>query len=120
VKRLAPIDGFPPVLVGDFNAEPDSDEMRFMRGLASLGGECVYFADAFLVAGDGSKGATFCRRNPFAAIAREPDRRLDYVYVRGPDARGRGEPIAAKVCMDEPIGGVFPTDHFGVVATITT
>jgi endonuclease/exonuclease/phosphatase family metal-dependent hydrolase len=120
VKRLAPTSGFPPIVTGDFNAEPDSDEMRFMRGLTSLGGEGVYFADAFLAAGDGSRGATFCRRNPFAAPMREPDRRIDYVYVRGPDDRGRGEPLEARVAFDEPINGVFPTDHFGVVATIST
>src|SRR5262249_20363538 len=32
VARLAPIAGPPAVLAGDFNAEPDSDEMRFLRG----------------------------------------------------------------------------------------
>lgn len=122
VRRLAPTNGFPPIVVGDFNAEPDSDEMRFMRGLTGLGGECVYFADAFLLAGDGGSGPTFCRRNPYAAVVREPDRRIDYVYVRGPDDRGRGEPLDARVCFDAPAGpaGVFPTDHFGVVATIST
>jgi endonuclease/exonuclease/phosphatase family metal-dependent hydrolase len=119
VKRLAPLAGFPPILVGDFNSEPDSDEMRFMRGLTALGGESVYFADCFHLVGTGSPG-TFCKRNPFAAIAREPDRRIDYIYVRGPDDRGRGDPIDARVCADAPIDGIFPTDHFGVIATIST
>ena len=31
VASLAPTSGFPPVLVGDFNAEPGSDEVRFLR-----------------------------------------------------------------------------------------
>jgi hypothetical protein len=39
--------------------------------------------------------------------------------VRGPDDRGRGEPLAARVCFDEEVNGVFPSDHFGVVATLT-
>jgi endonuclease/exonuclease/phosphatase family metal-dependent hydrolase len=120
VARVAPISGFPPIVVGDFNAEPDSDEIRFMRGLTGLGGKCVYFADCFGVAGDGSKGTTYARRNPFAATVREPDRRIDYVFVRGPDDRYRGEPLEARVCFDEPVNGVFPSDHFGVVATIST
>jgi endonuclease/exonuclease/phosphatase family metal-dependent hydrolase len=120
VARLAPISGFPPIVVGDFNAEPDSDEIRFMRGLTGLGGKCVYFADCFGVAGDGSAGTTFARRNPFAAPLREPDRRIDYVFVRGPDERQRGEPLSARVCFDEPIAGVFPSDHFGVIATISS
>jgi endonuclease/exonuclease/phosphatase family metal-dependent hydrolase len=110
--------GFPPVLLGDFNAEPESDEIRFLKGLCSLRGKSVYFADAFGVAGDGSRGATFCRRNPFAAEVREPDRRLDYVFVRGPDRLGRGDPLDARVCFDQPVDGVFPSDHFGVMANL--
>ena len=47
-----PKGGFPPVVVGDFNAEPDSDEIRFMRGAHAIGGKSVYFNDAFRVAGD--------------------------------------------------------------------
>lgn len=119
VTHFAKNSVLPPVLVGDFNAEPDSDEMRFMRGLTGLGGPCVYFADAFHVAGDGSPGTTFSKRNPFAEIVREPERRIDYIFVRGPDDANRGEPREARVCFDEPRGGVFPSDHFGVVATIT-
>lgn len=119
VDRLARPDGFPPVVVGDFNAEPDSDEMRYMRGLTGLGGPCVYFADAFHVAGNGAAGATFSKTNPFAEVVREPERRIDYVYVRGPDDVRRGEPIEASVCFDQPVDGVFPSDHYGVVATIT-
>lgn len=120
VARLAPVSGFPPVVVGDFNAEPDSDEIRYLRGLTGLGGPCTYFADAFGVAGDGSPGVTFAKRNPHAEPLREPDRRIDYVFVRGPDDIQRGEPRDARVCFDQPASnGVFPSDHFGVVATIT-
>ncbi len=120
VASLAPTSGFPPVLVGDFNAEPGSDEVRFLRGLCSLGGPSVYFADAFELAGGDGPGATFARSNPFAAKLREPDRRIDYVFVRGPDAAGRGLPIEARRCFDSPLDGVYPSDHYGVVATLTT
>ena len=120
VSRIAPVGkGFPPVLVGDFNAEPSSDEIRYLKGLTGLGGRYVYFADAFGVAGDGTPGMTFSKRNPFAEPMREPDRRIDYVFVRGPDDAQRGEPTEARVCFDEPHDGVFASDHFGVVATIT-
>jgi endonuclease/exonuclease/phosphatase family metal-dependent hydrolase len=108
----------PPILVGDFNAEPESDEIRFLRGHTSLGRKCVYFADAFRIAGDGSSGATFSKKNPFAAPLHEPERRIDYIFVRSPDDQGRGEPLHARVCFDEPEGGVFASDHFGVVAII--
>ncbi len=120
ILRTAPVgDGFPPIVVGDFNAEPESDEIRFMKGLTGLGGPCVYFADSFGVAGDGSLGSTFSKTNPFAEPIREPERRIDYVFVRGPDDALRGEPRDARVCFDKAHDGVFPTDHYGVVATIT-
>ncbi|HZU84042.1 MAG TPA: endonuclease/exonuclease/phosphatase family protein [Polyangiaceae bacterium] len=119
LESLAPDAGFPPVLVGDFNAEPDSDEIRYLRGLTSLGGSRrVYFQDAFALAGDGSRGVTFSGKNPFAAPLLEPDRRIDYVFVRGRDERFRGRPLEARVCFDQPVDGTFASDHFGVVATL--
>src|SRR6185436_15329818 len=72
VARVAPISGFPPVVVGDFNAEPDAEEIRYMRGLTGLGGKCVYFADSFGIAGEG-RGITFSKRNAFAEPLREPE-----------------------------------------------
>jgi len=119
VQTLAPPTGFPALLVGDFNAEPASDEIRFLHGLTSLGGtKRVFFQDAFQLAGDGSPGITFARRNPFAAPLREPDRRIDYVFVHGRDERHRGEPVDARVCFDAPFEGTYPSDHFGVVANL--
>ena len=118
VARLAPPEGFPPIVVGDFNAEPDSDEIRYLRGLTGLGGPCVYFADSFGVAGQGP-GTTFSKRNDFAAPLREPERRIDYVFVRGPDDAQRGEPLDCRLCFDEKREGTFPSDHFGVITTIT-
>jgi endonuclease/exonuclease/phosphatase family metal-dependent hydrolase len=111
--------GSPPaVLVGDFNADPDADEIRYLKGLTALGrGRCVAFTDAFAVAGEGP-GTTFSKRNAFAATLREPERRIDYVFVQRFNDDIRGEPIAARVCFDTPVNGVFPTDHFGVMATI--
>ena len=122
VTRMASLEragDFPAILVGDFNAEPEADEIRYLRGLTSLGGPgAVYFQDAFAAAGDGSAGATFSRRNPHASPLREPERRIDYIFVKGRDERHRGEPLAATVCFDGPVNGVFPSDHFGVAATL--
>lgn len=118
VAALAPLDGPPPVLLGDFNAEPDSDEMRFLRGLTPLGGTSVYFADCWLAAGRTEAGHTYDRKNPYALRSREPSRRIDYIFVRGPDRHLRGEPISASLALDEPTDGVWPSDHFAVVAEI--
>ena len=117
VAARAPVDGPPPVILGDFNAAPDADEIRFLRGRTSLDGRTVYFADAWAVAAEGP-GHTYDRRNPYARRSREPSARLDYVFVRGPDARLRGEPIAARLALDAPTAGVWPSDHYAVVADI--
>jgi endonuclease/exonuclease/phosphatase family metal-dependent hydrolase len=117
VRRLAPTTGFPPILTGDFNAEPESDEIRFLRGLATVERHSVYFADAFALVGDGP-GYTFARSNRFAAPLCEPNRRLDYIFVRGPDRQLRGEVVACTLAFDRPDGDCFPSDHYGVVADL--
>jgi endonuclease/exonuclease/phosphatase family metal-dependent hydrolase len=116
VATHAPIGAPPPVIVGDLNAEPDADEIRFLRGLTPLGGTSVYFCDAWL-AGTGA-GYTYDRRNAFAARAHEPSRRIDYIFTRGPDRHYRGEPIAARLALDDATDGVWPSDHFAVVADL--
>jgi len=119
LKQAAPIAGLPPILVGDFNAEPDATEIRFLRGLHALGGVSTYLADCFGLTGEGP-GVTFdATRNPFAAPTHEPPRRIDYVFVRGPSRGARGKPLSARVVMDEVEDGVAPSDHYGVLAEIS-
>jgi endonuclease/exonuclease/phosphatase family metal-dependent hydrolase len=119
VKAEAPISGLPPVLVGDFNAEPDATEIRFLRGLHSLGGKSTFFGDCFGQVGTGP-GYTFdATRNPFAAPTHEYPRRIDYIFVRGPDSQARGKPLAAKVVFEEVEEGIAATDHYGVYAEIS-
>ena len=98
------------VIMGDFNAAPDTDEMRFLRGLHTLGGRRVYYQDAFLTQ-DGAPdlahrqvgaGATWARRNPFIHKLRflEMDRRIDYIYVGQASRDGRGLRFArARGCV---------------------
>jgi endonuclease/exonuclease/phosphatase family metal-dependent hydrolase len=124
IFSLAPIDEtrLPPVLMGDFNAEPASDEIRYLCGYTGLSGETVYFADAWIYGGDGSQGATFDRRNRFAALAHEPPRRIDYLFVRGPDRAFRGEPLTTRLAFaaprETPGGELWPSDHFGLVTEL--
>jgi endonuclease/exonuclease/phosphatase family metal-dependent hydrolase len=124
VKELCPIDSpdLPPVLMGDFNAEPESDEIRYLRGLMSEGGRSVYFADAWAYGAEGGPGYTFDRKNRFAALAHEPPRRIDYVFVRGPDRAFRGEPMRTTLGFDRPRdaadGPIWASDHFGVVTDL--
>jgi endonuclease/exonuclease/phosphatase family metal-dependent hydrolase len=131
IAQRAPVGKtFPPIFMGDLNAEPDSDEVRWLRGLATLfaptadsqstaQGESVFFADAWAYGGDGSPGFTFDRRNPYAARAHEPPRRIDYIFVRGPDSQWVGEPLRTRLVFDTPEDGVYASDHFGVYSEIS-
>jgi endonuclease/exonuclease/phosphatase family metal-dependent hydrolase len=119
MKAEAPTSGLPPVLVGDFNAEPEAAEIRFLKGLQSLDGQSTFLADCFGQTGEGP-GITYdAVRNPFAAPSHEHPRRIDYVFVRGPDNRVRGKPLHARVVMEEVVGGIAASDHYGVYAEIT-
>ena len=53
------------ILTGDFNAPPDADEMRYLRGLTGLDGERTYYQDAFASCNPGIDGHTWCRENPY-------------------------------------------------------
>ncbi len=116
--RRRPKGGFPPIVVGDMNAEPDSAEIRYVTGLQSIGGWSVAFLDAWRVAGGPGAGATWSNANPHARAERDPDRRIDYVFVGLPRRDGLGQIQACRVVCDEPEAGVWPSDHFGVYAEL--
>jgi endonuclease/exonuclease/phosphatase family metal-dependent hydrolase len=124
VVARRPKGGFPPILLGDFNAEPDSDEIRFLTGGHVLEGRSVYFHDAFRVAGEGdakpseSAGWTWSNRNPYARTALEPNRRIDYVFTGYPLPSGLGLVERCRVVCDDERDGVWPSDHFGVYAEL--
>ncbi|HTO68470.1 MAG TPA: endonuclease/exonuclease/phosphatase family protein [Myxococcota bacterium] len=111
---------FPAIIAGDFNAEPDSDEIRYMTGRHSIDGRSVYWNDAWLVAGRDGDGVTWSNRNAYAREALEPDRRIDYVFVDYPLRDGRGVIESCRVVANDERAGVWPSDHFGVYAELRT
>lgn len=114
----APPRTYPPVLCGDLNAVPDSDEIRMLTGRAAVAVERLVFHDAWEVAGGGGPGLTWSNANPYAALDLEPERRIDYVLVGWPKAGGRGHVEHCEVVGTEPVAGVTPSDHYGVLATL--
>lgn len=115
-----PESGFPPILVGDFNAEPESAEIRYVTGLQSIGGRSIAMLDAWHMAGDGGPGFTWSNRNPYAAAVLEPDRRIDYIFTGWPVRNGLGQILDCRVVCNDEHEGVWPTDHFGVYAELRT
>lgn len=110
----------PPVLCGDFNAEPDSDEIRFLSGFTPLGGVDTFYQDAWRVGGDGSGGFTNDWRNPFGDVLNVHRKRIDYVFVGDPFVRRdrAGRVLEAHVVLDEVVDGVPLSDHLGVLAVV--
>jgi endonuclease/exonuclease/phosphatase family metal-dependent hydrolase len=109
--------GFPPIIVGDLNADPDANEIRYLCGLAALEGRSTYYQDAWRVRGAGS-GFTWDNRNAYTALMFEPDRRLDYILVGLADVTGRGWIERVALACTDPVEGVWASDHLGVVADI--
>jgi endonuclease/exonuclease/phosphatase family metal-dependent hydrolase len=102
------------VLVGDLNSTPGTEGHLAMTDAG--------FADAWTAVGAGA-GLTCC----FAADLSQPrsvddlTTRIDYVLGRG--ATGQLAPQSAQVVgeedADRTASGLWPSDHAGVVATLT-
>jgi endonuclease/exonuclease/phosphatase family metal-dependent hydrolase len=109
---------YPPIVCGDFNAEPTSDEIRAMTGKAAVPAPPLVFHDAWELAGDGGPGLTWSGDNPYALLDLEPPRRIDYVFVGWPKAGGLGHAVRAALVGVDPVDGTVPSDHYGVAADL--
>ena len=108
----------PTVVCGDFNAGPDSDELRMLTGRTAPVRPGLVFYDAWEVAGDGTPGHTWSSRNPLTAPALYPDRRFDYVLSAWPRRGGAGHPVRCERLGVLPAGQPQLSDHYGVVADL--
>jgi len=111
----------PQILMGDFNACPQADEIRWLRGQVTLDGRRTYFQDAWDRVHAGEAGWTWVRANPYTAKLAflEPDRRIDYIFVSPMRGDGRGTVHDCRIVFSEPeADGVFASDHFGLCAEV--
>jgi endonuclease/exonuclease/phosphatase family metal-dependent hydrolase len=107
------------ILGGDFNAPPDSDEIRLLTGRRAPPVPGWVFLDAWETAGDGSPGYTVAKRNPNAAPLLLPDLRWDYIFASWPSGRGGlGHPVRTEVVGTEERNGLVPSDHYAVLAEL--
>jgi len=108
---------FPAILCGDFNAEPDSDEMRMLTGKGAVPEPGVVFKDAWAARGTGP-GWTISDTNPYAAASLDDNARIDYVLVGWPKAGGAGQVLNVRVAGRDAPGGLAGSDHYAVVADL--
>ncbi len=109
---------YPPVVTGDLNAEPDADEIRLLGGLLTdPAAPGLVLVDAWRYADPAGPGFTWDRRNGYQADSPLPDSRIDYILVGLPRA-GRGQVRAVTLGGTAAVDGVWPSDHFAVVADL--
>jgi endonuclease/exonuclease/phosphatase family metal-dependent hydrolase len=120
-------DSAPQILCGDFNATPDSDEIRFLRGLTTLAGRRTHFQDAWLrlhrecIPGDGpTEGITWSSENELTRPLRslDIDRRIDYVFATSRKKDGRATIHDCRVVLTEREHGICASDHYALLADI--
>lgn len=105
------------VFGGDFNAMPDSDEVRRLTGLAAGYEPGLVFTDGWAATND-DLGYTWTRENPNSPDAQWPKRRLDYVFVSWPRPKPTGNPVRSMLAGVEKHDGVVPSDHYAVVVDL--
>ena len=111
----------PALVLGDFDATPDAASMSFWRGRRSLDGLSVCYQDAWETVRPDELGFTFSAENPLVRageVATAVSRRIDYVLVR---AGRHGALLEVQRCdrlLDQPVAGVWASDHYGVVADL--
>jgi endonuclease/exonuclease/phosphatase family metal-dependent hydrolase len=112
---------FPAVLLGDLNSDPDSDEVRMLTGRAAAPVPGVMWRDVWEWNGAparGDVGHTVGNDNPFSAANLDVARRIDYIMVAAPKAGGCGQPVAATIIGNEPIGDMWGSDHYGLAVDL--
>ncbi|NOX31842.1 MAG: endonuclease, partial [Actinobacteria bacterium] len=109
---------FPPIVGGDFNARPTSAEIRAMTASKPASQKDLVFKDAWELAGEGQLGMTWTKDNPYVDDELEPPRRIDYLFVGNPNTDSAGEVVGCRLHGTRPVDGVWPSDHFAVVADI--
>ena len=109
------------VVLGDFDATPDSSSLSFWRGRRPVDGFSVCYQDAWEYLHPDDAGPTFALENPLVRegeVATAVSRRIDHVLVR---AGLHGPTLRAHDCrriLDAPVDGVWASDHYGVLADL--
>jgi len=107
------------VLAGDLTADPESASVRFLTGRQSLEETSVCYRDAWESIHPGERGETYTSANALLPDWDWPSKRLDYVFVRcGLHGGPTLEITGCERIFDEPVDGIWASDHFGVVADL--
>jgi endonuclease/exonuclease/phosphatase family metal-dependent hydrolase len=98
----------PVLLLGDFNADPGDAEYDLITG---------QFTDAWTKVGGGN-GATCCQADDLMNPTSSALSRIDLVTYRGAFKPKKIEVVGADPATGRTPGGLWPSDHFGVLSTL--
>jgi endonuclease/exonuclease/phosphatase family metal-dependent hydrolase len=109
------------IVLGDFDDSADSASLRFWTGRQALHEMSVGYRDAWAAIHPTDSDITFAPPNPLVRageMSLELGRRIDYVLIR---SGVHGPSLNVTDCstvFDQPIDGVWASDHFGVLARL--
>jgi endonuclease/exonuclease/phosphatase family metal-dependent hydrolase len=108
----------PLIVCGDFNADPDSDEIRMLTGRTTAPAPGLSFYDAWEVAGSPAPGHTWSNDNPWATQLLWPNRRIDYIFSAAPRPGGAGHPMHTALLGTVPVNSTYPSDHYALQSNL--
>jgi endonuclease/exonuclease/phosphatase family metal-dependent hydrolase len=108
----------PLIVCGDFNADPDSDEIRMLTGRTTAPAPGLSFCDAWEVGGPPIPGHTWSNSNPWATQLLWPNRRIDYIFSAAPRPGGAGHAMHAGLLGTRPVNNTYPSDHYGLQTSL--
>jgi endonuclease/exonuclease/phosphatase family metal-dependent hydrolase len=108
----------PLIVCGDFNADPDSDEIRMLTGRTTAPVPGLSFYDAWEVGGPPTPGHTWSNNNPWATQLLWPSRRIDYIFSANPRPGGAGHTMHTAVLGTLPVNNTYPSDHYGLQSNL--
>ncbi|GEM_PF-624427 len=115
----------PCVLMGDMNSVSRSGEMKFLAGsgwlyLSKDGMARVIKAQSPFRDTFPNGGPTWSHKNKYTLREDLPERRIDYIWFRSETGDERNYKIkSSRLCFNKPAGKIYPSDHFGVMTTIS-
>lgn len=108
----------PLIVCGDFNTDPDSDEIRMLTGRTTVPVPGLSFYDAWEASGPPAPGYTWSNDNPLATQLLWPNRRIDYIFSATSRRGGAGHPRQSALLGTHPVHGTYASDHYGLRADL--
>lgn len=103
-----------PLLCGDFNAVPTSQEIQMLTGQASSAVEGFSMIDLWEVDQGSEKGFTLTKENPLAKDAFKMNKRVDYIFSQFDASEKAARVLHSKLLGTKPYEGVVASDHYGI------